>query len=430
VSLVKRIPCFALLLFPVFLAAQEAYEPYDLLLKGGDVIDPKNGTHGVLDVAIRDHKIAAVGKDIAAGAAGKMIDVSGLVVTPGLVDIHTHVYAGTGLRGAYDGDNSVYPDGFTFRSCVTTVADAGSSGWKNFPDFKDRVIDRSKTRVLAFLNIVGAGMGGKVEQDTNEMDPAAAAAMAKKYPEVVVGFKTAHFAGPEWTAVDRALEAGKLAGLPIMVDFGVFRPERPYQELVSERLRPGDISTHNYIDYVPMLDSAGKLRTYLLEAQKRGIIFDVGHGGGSFVFNQAVPAVQQGFLANSISTDLHVGSMNAGMKDMVNVMSKFLNMGVSLEDVILRSTWNPAKEIHHQELGTLAVGSVADVAVLRVVKGNFGFVDSLGGRLDGHDKLVCEMTVRNGMILWDLNGLSRLPWQQRTVYKVDSKWDGLLPARR
>ena len=383
-----------------------------------------------MDVAIRNHKIAAVEKDIPAAAAGKVIDTSRLIVTPGLVDIHTHVYAGTGLRGAYDGDNSVYPDGFTFRSCVTTVADAGSSGWKNFRDFQDRVIDRSKTRVFAFLNIVGAGMDGKHEQDTSEMDPQAAAAMAKKYPDVIVGFKTAHFEGPEWTAVDRALQAGKLAALPIMVDFGVFRPERPYEELVSQKLRPGDISTHNYIDYIPMLDENGKVRPYLLEAQKRGVIFDVGHGGGSFVFNQAVPAIQQGFISNSISTDLHIGSMNAGMKDMTNLMSKFLNMGVPLPGVIERTTWNPAKEIRHEELGSLAVGSIADVAVLRVEKGNYGFVDSLGGRLDGHEKLVCEMTIRDGMILWDLDGLSRIPWQQRTKYVVDPKWDGLLPSRR
>src|SRR5262249_24321375 len=148
---------------------------FDLVLKGGRVIDSRNNIDAVMDVGILDHKIAAVERKIDPSKADKIIDLGGLIVTPGLVDIHTHVYAGTGLRGAYDGDNSVYPDGFTFLSCVTTVADAGSSGWRNFPDFKDRIIDRSKTRVLAFLNIVGAGMGGKVEQDTAQMDPTAAA---------------------------------------------------------------------------------------------------------------------------------------------------------------------------------------------------------------------------------------------------------------
>ena len=417
----------ALLLVPSAVFAQQHF---DVLLKGGRVIDPRNALDSVMDVGIRDHKIAAIEKSIPASAAEKVVDVSGLIVTPGLVDMHTHVYAGTGLRGAYDGDNSVYPDGFTFRSCVTTVADAGSSGWRNFPDFKDRVIDRSKTRVLAFLNIVGAGMGGKVEQDTTQMDPIAAAEMAKKFPTVIVGFKTAHFEGPEWIAVDRALEAGKLASLPIMVDFGRFRPERPYPDLVSKKLRPGDISTHMYIDFIPMLDSSGHVNSYLFEAQKRGVIFDVGHGGGSFVFNQAVPAIQQGFLPNSISTDLHIGSMNAGMKEMTNVMSKFLNLGLPLQDVILRSTWHPAKEIHHEDVGTLSVGSDADIAVLRIEQGKFGFVDSLGGRMDGSQKLVCELTLRDGKVVWDLNGLARGKWQDRTTYSVNPKWDGLLPSRR
>jgi len=416
--------------FPNVNGAGTAYAVMSMQLLIGRVIDPRNNLDAVIDIGILDHKIAAVEKAIDAGKADKVIDLGGLIVTPGLVDIHVHVYAGTGLRGAYDGDNSVYPDGFTFRSCVTTVADAGSSGWRNFPDFKDRIFDRSKTRVLAFLNIVGAGMGGKVEQDTTQMDPAAAAETAKKFPGVIVGFKTAHFEGPEWASVDRALEAGKLAALPVMVDFGNFRPERPYPDLVSKRLRPGDISTHMYIDFIPMLDSSGHVNAYLFEAQKHGVIFDVGHGGGSFSFNQAVPAIAQGFLPNSISTDLHIGSMNAGMKDMMNVMSKFLNLGMSLPDVIARSAWQPAREIHHEDLGSLAVGSDADVAVLRLERGKFGFVDSLGGRMEGSQKLLCELTLRDGRVVWDLNGLARGPWQERTKYSVNPKWDGLLPPRR
>src|SRR5215467_454990 len=199
----RRSLLFLFLAVPVF-----AQEKYDLLIKNATVLDPKNNIHEVRDVAIRNHKIAAIEKNIPATDAAKTINAKGLYVAPGLVDIHTHVYAGTGAVDAYDGDNSVYPDGFTFRTCVTTVADAGSSGYKNFPDFKDRIIDRSLTRVVAFLNIVGSGMGpGQTEQNVADMDSAAAAAIIKQYPGLIVGIKTAHFAGPEWTAVDRALEA-------------------------------------------------------------------------------------------------------------------------------------------------------------------------------------------------------------------------------
>jgi len=400
-----------ILLLPTCIVAQESAKQYDLMLKGGEVIDPASGLHAVRDVAIRDHKIAAIEETISEKSAATVVSVKGMFVTPGLVDIHTHNYAGTGRKNAYDGDNSVYPDGFTFRSCVTTVVDAGSSGWKNFPDFKDRVIDRSKTRVLAFINIVGSGMGGgDVEQNVEDMDPESAAAIARKYPETIVGFKTAHFEGPEWTAVDRVLQAGKLARLPVMIDFGRFRHERPYQDLVTSKLRPGDISTHMYLDAVPMLDAKGNVLPYLFAARKRGVIFDVGHGGGSFIFSQAVPAIRQGFVPDSISTDLHIVSMNGGMKDMTNVMSKFLNMGMTMPDVVLRSTWNPAKEIHREELGNLKVGAVADVAVMRVETGKFGFTDVAGKRLDGDKKLVCELTVRDGAVAWDLNGISLEPW--------------------
>jgi dihydroorotase len=412
-------------------ALAHAQQSYDLLIKGGEVIDPHSGLHATRDIAIRDHKIAAIEKNIPPQSAGKVIQAHGMLVTPGLVDIHVHAYAGTGLKGAYDGDLSVYPDDFTFRSCVTTVADAGSSGWRNFPDFKDRIIDRSKTRVFAFLNIVGGGMGGdKVEQNTQDMDPAAAAAMVKAYPETLVGIKTAHFEGPEWIAVDRAIEAGTLSNVPVMVDFGRFRPERPYEDLVTSKMRPGDISTHMYIDHIHMLDANGKVNQYLFDAKKRGVIFDVGHGGGSFVFSQAVPAVRQGFVPDSISTDLHVGSMNAGMKDMMNVMSKFLNLGLSTQDIITRSTVNPAKEIKHEEVGTLSVGAVADVSILRIDHGKFGFVDSLGGRMEGNKKFVCELTVRNGLVVWDLNGLARDDWKKSDTFKPSPKWDAQLPTRR
>ena len=418
-----------LLILIILAIGAPAQARYDLLLQGGHVIDPTNKLSAIRDVAIKDGKIAAIAAHIPSAEAHKAIDVHGFYVTPGLVDIHVHAYAGTGMRDAYSGDHSVYPDGFTFRSGVTTVIDAGSSGWRNFGDFKDRIIDRSKTRVLAMLNIVGHGMGGgAIEQNLGDMDAKATAEAARKYKTIVVGIKTAHYDGPEWTPVERAVEAGTLAGIPVMVDFGTFRPERPFQDLVLKKLRPGDIYTHTYLDAVPILDAKGQVQPYLFEAKKRGIIFDVGHGGGSFLFRQAVPAVRQGFVPDSISTDLHIDSMNSGMKDMLNVMSKFLNMGLPLDDVIARSTWNPAKEIHREDLGTLSVGAPADVAVLRMDKGKFGFVDVFGARLQGTMKLACELTLRDGLVVFDLNGTSREDWNKLGAYRPqgDATWDGTI----
>jgi dihydroorotase len=411
-----------LLLSAVLLHAQE----YDLVLKGGHVIDPKNKINTRRDVAIKDGKIAAVEANIPANKAAKSINVAGLYVTPGLVDIHVHVYAGTGT--AYTGPSSVRPDDHSFRSGVTTVVDAGSSGWRTFDDFKKLIIDNSRTRVLALLNIVGAGMAGAPEQNLKDMDPEKAAEMAGKHKDIIVGFKTAHYAGPEWTPVENAVKAGEKAGLPIMVDFGRFRPERPFEELVTKKLRPGDIYTHLYLSSVPMLDDSGKLRPFLAEARKRGVIFDVGHGGGSFLFRQAVPAMKQGFVPDSISTDLHIGSMNGAMQTMLTTMSKFLNMGMSLEDVILRSTWNPASEIKRVDLGNLSVGAPGDVAVLRLQKGDFGFVDVNGARMQGTQKLQGELTTHDGKIVWDMNGLSRSDWKTLGKYGAqgDEKWDGIV----
>src|SRR4051794_26519070 len=205
-----------------------------------------------------------------------------------------------------------------------------------------------------------------------------------------------------------------MAQVPVMVDFATFRPERPFQELVLKHLRPGDIYTHTYLSAVPMLDGDGRILPYLFEAKKRGIIFDVGHGGGSFSFRQAVPALKQGFFPDSISTDLHVDSMNAGMKDILNVMSKFLNMGTALDKVIAGATWNPAQEIHHEELGHLSVGASADIAVLRMLQGDFGFIDSARLKLRGTQKLIAEMTLRDGNVVWDLNGMNSPDWNAVT----------------
>ncbi|HET9279425.1 MAG TPA: amidohydrolase/deacetylase family metallohydrolase, partial [Flavitalea sp.] len=341
----------------------------DLLLKGGHVIDPKNKIDAQMDVAVTDGKIFQVAKDIPAKNAKKVIDVRGLYVTPGIIDMHVHVFNGADVDGYIaNALTSLPPDGFTFRAGVTTVVDAGSSGWKNFRLFKKQTIDKSQTRVLALLNIVGNGMVGRFEeQDVNDMNSEQAAYMIKRlFPDIIVGIKAAHFWG-DFTQVDRAVQAGKIANVPVMVDFGEHQPPNSIEALFMQHLRPGDIFTHTF-SYGPavretVVDDSGKVKPFIFEAQKRGIIFDVGHGGGAFSWRQAVPSMQQGFRPNVISTDLHAESMNGGMKDMSNVMSKFLNMGMSLQDVILRSTWNPANVIKRTDVGHLSVGTEADIAV-------------------------------------------------------------------
>ena len=398
-----------------FLLLNQSYiqaQQYDLLLKGGHLIDPKNGINGVMDIAISEAKIAEVARTISASHAKKVVDVTGLYVTPGLIDMHVHVFSGN-KPGAYiaDGATSVKPDGFTFRAGVTTVVDAGSSGWRNFRQFKAQTIDHAQTRVLALLNIVGTGMTGRFEeQDVSDMNPVMTAHMIKKlFPDILVGIKAAHYWG-DFTQVDRAVEAGKLAEVPVMVDFGEHDPPNSIESLFMEHLRPGDMFTHTF-SYGPkqretIVDEAGKVKPFVFEAQKRGIIFDVGHGGGAFSWRQAVPATQQEFRANVISTDLHTQSMNAGMKDMANVLSKFMAMGYSLEEVIERATLRPAQAISRPDLGHLSKGAEADVAVFNLLEGDFGFVDVRKMRVKGNRKLQAELTIRNGRIVWDLNGIS------------------------
>jgi dihydroorotase len=392
--------CFVFLTLAVATFAQQQH---DLLLKGGRLIDPKNNIDARMDVAVRDGKVSAVAPNIDASTARQTLDVSGLVVTPGLIDLHVHVYHSPNVKDAWAGANSVQPDAFSFRTGTTTMVDAGSAGWRNFEDFRFSVIDRVNTRVLALINISGFGMMTDfVEQ--GDFDAAAVAALAKKHKDIVVGVKSAHYQKPDWESVDQAIAAGKAAGVPIMVDFGYFLPERPYWQLVTERLRPGDISTHMFRGPVPYADKDGKLYEYLKRARSRGVRFDVGHGGGSFAIRNAVPAIQQGFYPDSISTDLHNGSMNGGMMDMPTTMSKLLVMGMPLKEVIRASTWTPAQMIRREELGHLSVGAIADIAAFNVMKGKFGYVDAYGARIEGQERILCELAVSGGRVVWNWNG--------------------------
>jgi dihydroorotase len=396
---------------------------YDLLLKGGHVIDPANHIDAVMDVAVTKNKIAAVAKDISADQAGNVVNVSGLYVTPGLIDIHFHIgHGGAPLNWFTPGGRAHteplgIPADVALQSGVTTIVDAGTAGVETFLQEKEEVIDHAKVRVLAFLNIVGNGMNGGLEQSVDEMNPKLCAETVRKYPEIIVGVKTAHYwteapwdgEHTPWAAVDRAEECGQAANVPVMFDFWP-RPERTYAELILKKMRPGDIHTHVFAQQFPIILPDGKLNPIMTEARARGVIFDVGHGAGSFWFRNAVPAVKQGFIPDSISTDLHME--NFTILSMNNVMSKFLSMGVPLEDVIRRSTVNPANEIRRPELGTLSVGKEADIAVLEEQHGRFSYIDCGVARMDGNVKLSARMTVRGGQIVFDPSGLSMVEWEK------------------
>lgn len=387
-------------------------QPFSILIREGHVIDPKNNIDEVADIAISDGKIVRIAKHID-GSAIQVVNAKGLYVTPGLIDLHAHVFAGTQLNHYLsDGPDAVQPDGFTFRAGVTTVVDAGGAGWKSFPVFKTNIIDRSKTRVLCMLNVIGEGMrGGVYEQDAADMNPKMIAMTANANRNIIVGIKVAHYQGPDWRAVDSAVSAGRLAGIPVMIDFGGSMPALSIEALFMQHLRPGDIFTHVYGNLSPTREpivdeSTNKVKSFVWEARKRGILFDVGFGGISFKYSQAIPAIREGFFPNTISTDLHSGSMNNAMKDQLNVMSAFLAMGMQFPDVIKASTVAPAQAIKHEELGNLSVGSVADLAILNLREGIFGFYDYTGFKIEGKKKLECAMTIRDGKIVYDLNGIA------------------------
>jgi dihydroorotase len=407
----------------LILPAQAQTPNYDLILKGGHVIDPANHIDGVMDVAIKGTKIAAVEKEIRGTDAVRVINVSGLYVTPGLIDIHVHITYGGAPLNWFDPEARAHtvplgiPADIVLQSGVTTVVDAGTAGAETFLQEKEGVMDHATVRVLAFLNIVANGMNGGLEQSVDEMDVKRCADTIKKYSDVIVGVKTAHYWPSEpwdpehtpWAAVDRAVACAEATNRPVMFDFWP-RPDRSYADLILKKARPGDIHTHVFAQQFPIILPDGKLNPIMLEARQRGVIFDVGHGAGSFWFRNAVPAVKQGFIPDSMSTDLHAENFTILSFD--NVLSKFRSMGVPMDELIKRSTVNPANEIHRPDLGTLSVGSEADIAVLQENQGKFGYIDCGWARMDGDYSIVARMTLRAGRIVYDPSGLSMVEWEK------------------
>lgn len=413
---------FSTPLIPAALAASpalaQATPGYDTVIKGGHVIDVANKINQRMDVAVLGGKIARVDKDIPAAEGKTTIDVSGYYVTPGLIDLHICCY-----YTRLDLAPSVIADHHCLPSGVTTCCDGGTAWADNFEDFK-KIIDRSKMRILSFLNIAAPGAeSAKAEQDPSQFKVKLAAETAKKYSNLIVGFKTGHYGGKfdktrtPWASIDAILEAGRLTGLPVLADFtpmpaqGEF-PARSYREFLLEKLRPGDIVTHCLANRYPFLTADGKLNPDVTKARDRGVKFDLGHASGSFVLRLVVPAVQQGFIPDSISADLFSDTPVTVGINLANVMSKFLCLGVPLEDVIRRTTVYPAQMLHRPELGTLSVGSTADIAVFEMLKGKFAFRGSGGGKIVGDKRLQCVMTLFGGQIVYDHPyGLSTPLWQ-------------------
>jgi len=375
---------------------------YDLLLKGGRVIDPANSIDGIFDVAISGRYIALVDKDIPSALARTVADVSGLVVTPGLIDLHAHFY---GLIGA------ILPDAHCLPEGTTTAVDAGGSGHLTFDDFNESIIAPATTNIFALLNIVGEGMVGQPEQNLDSMSTELTAAKIAQRPDLIVGVKVAHYMGPGWQPLDRGIQAAADTGVFVMVDQSPTHT-RPMNEMMLNHLRPGDMVTHCYALSKPMTDINDRVKPHFFEAQKRGVKFDVGHGSGSFSVRIAKAAIEQGLLPDTVSTDMHQESIIRNQATMPETMTKLLALGMELPDIVKRSTWDPAQAIGHPELGNISQTARADIAVLELAEGDFGLTDNgTGNRVyRAKTRIVCQMTIKDGKVVWDKNGRSRDDW--------------------
>jgi len=373
---------------------------YTLLVKGGRVIDPSQNLDSVRDVAVREIKIAAVEPDIPAGSAAQVVDASGKIVMPGLIDLHTHVFP-------YVGPYGIEPDPYCVSRGVTTVLDAGTSGAFTFPAFKRYTIERARTRIRALLHVVSIGMVagstpnmGELE-DLRYCDPKLAARVASENKDLIVGFKirfSKQYTGPnDLEGMKRARAAADEAGLPLMIHIGgSYTPLPEFLALMNK----GDVVTHSFNSHPNgLLDASGKLVPEILQARERGVLIDVGHGAGSFSFEVMEKCLAQQFLPDTISSDLYSANINGPVYDLPTTLSKFLLLGLSLGDVVERATVRAARVFNFgAEIGTLKPGAAADIGVLELKEGEFTFTDSDGKTRTGRQRLVPVTTVKGGRL--------------------------------
>jgi dihydroorotase len=371
---------------------------FDLILRGGRVIDPSQGVDEVMDVGFSGGKVAKIGIDLPAQSGTDVREVSGRLVTPGLIDLHTHVYWGGTSLG-------IDAEDFCRKSGVTTCIDTGSAGPGNFAGFRKHVIEQSAVRILAYLHVSFAGiyafsktvMVGESEE-LRLLAPADAVAVAEANRDVIIGIKVRvglHASGRSGTApLDIALQAANQTGLPLMCHIDA--PPPSYEE-VLERLRPGDVLTHAFRPFPNApVDPQGRVKDGVLRARARGVRFDIGHGKGSFAFKTARAMLANGFLPDTISSDIHALCIDGPAYDQVTTLSKFLCMGMPLNDVIAASTVNAAMALRRPELGTLRPGSVGDATILSIKEGAFDYVDVVGEHMTGDRRIVSEGVVIAG----------------------------------
>ncbi|QXM24241.1 amidohydrolase/deacetylase family metallohydrolase [Elioraea tepida] len=374
---------------------------YDLILAGGHVIDPSQNLDGVMDVAFAGGTVARVARDIPRDGAKDVRDVSGHIVTPGLIDLHTHVYVhGTSL--------GIDAEAFARSSGVTTAVDTGSAGPGNFMGFRRHVIEPSAVRILAYLHVSHAGIFGFSQrvmvgesEEIRLMNPIDAVAVAEANRDVIVGIKVRvgrNSSGTQGTApLEIALQVAEETGLPLMAH--IDHPPPSYEDVVN-RLRPGDVLTHAFRPFPNApVTAQGTVKQAVLAARDRGVWFDIGHGKGSFSFKTARTMLANGFLPDTISSDVHALCINGPAYDQVTTLSKFLCLGMTLQEVIATSTVNAARVLRRPELGTLRPGAPGDATILSVLEGRFDYEDVVGEHLEGDRRIVSDGVVIAGR-LW------------------------------